>query len=166
MSIRFIEEKDQASVVAIYNQAIATGFSTADTEPTSVEGRKEWFLQHNKDQYPIYIEEEAGVVRGWCSLSPYRAGRKALRYTAEISYYVDEPFQRQGIATSLIEAAIQDCSRLKIKSLFAIILDSNQGSIALLKRFGFEEWGHMPGVADFDGIECGHTYLGKRVEGS
>ena len=39
----------------------------------------------------------------------------------------------------------------------------NWDSIGLLKKFGFEQWGHMPNVADFDGAECGHVYLGKRI---
>lgn len=164
MSIRLISEKDFPRVVQIYNQAIEVGFATADTEPTTVEERAEWFRHHTEAEYPIYVDEEAGVVRGWCSLSPYRTGRKALRYTAEISYYVDEAFQRQGIATQLVQYAMTDCSRLDLKTLFAIILDSNRVSIDLLKKLGFEEWGHMPGVADFDGIECAHVYLGKRIQ--
>ena len=163
MSIRFIETKDHPRVIDIYNQAIEAEFATADTEPKTVEGRAEWFRNHTETKYPIYVEDSSGIVRGWCSLSPYRQGRKALRYTAEISYYVDSDFQRQGIATRLVQHAMQDCSRLGLKNLFAIILDSNGGSIDLLKKLGFEEWGHLPGVADFEGIECGHIYLGKRV---
>ena len=47
--------------------------------------------------------------------------------------------------------------------LFAIILDSNQGSIRLLEKYGFKKWGHLPRVADFDGIEVGHLYYGLRI---
>lgn len=163
MSIRFIETKDQRQVIEIYNRAIQLGFATADTEPTSIEARAHWFRTHTESEYPIYVDEESGVVRGWCSLNPYRPGRQALRHTAEISYYVDQPFQRRGIATALIQHAMQDSSRLSIKTLFAIILESNQGSIDLLMKLGFEKWGYLPDVADFDGVECSHVYLGKRI---
>ncbi len=166
MTIRIAQETDLQSIVEIYNQAVAMGNATADTEPTTIDSRRHWLASHRADQHPVYVEAENGVVRGWCSLTPYRAGRKALRYTAEISYYVDNQFQRQGIATRLVEYALADCSRLSLKTLFAVILDTNQGSISLLKKFGFEDWGYMPGVADFEGTECGHTYLGKRVEKS
>ncbi|MDG2166795.1 MAG: GNAT family N-acetyltransferase [Opitutales bacterium] len=164
MTIRTALETDLQAIVDIYNQAVSMGNATADTEPTNIEPRRSWLAAHSIDQHPVYVEEDNGTVRGWCSLTPYRAGRKALRHTAEISYYVDNQCQRQGIASRLVKHAMQDCSRLNLKTLFAIILDTNQGSISLLKKFGFEEWGYMPGVADFDGTECGHTYLGKRVE--
>ena len=163
MTIRLACVTDLPRIVDIYNQAVETGFLTADTEPTSVESRLDWFDSHTADYYPVYIDEHEGEIRGWCSLSPYRKGRLGLRYTAEISYYVNKSYQRQRIATRLIEHALNDCARLNLKTLFAIILDSNRGSIALLEKLGFEQWGHMPGVADFNGVECGHTYLGLRL---
>jgi len=163
MTIRHPNESDRERIIEIYNQAVETGFSTADTEPATVEARKAWFESHTKDSYPIYIEKEDNEIRAWCTISPYRKGRLALRYTAEISYYVDNNFQRLGIATRLIKHAIEDCQRLNLKSLFAIILDTNKGSIRLLEKLGFETWGNLPGVADFNGTECGHIYLGKRV---
>jgi len=61
-------------------------------------------------------------------------------------------------------AAIEICLTLKIKTLFAILLDSNQGSAKLLKKFGFEKWGHLPRVAEFDGVEVGHFYFGLRMD--
>ena len=163
MNIRHANKSDRQRIIEIYNQAVETGFSTADTGSATVESRLAWFDGHNEDSYPIYVEEDDGEIRAWCTLSPYRKGRKALRYTAEISYYVDNNFQRLGIATRLIKHALQDCSRLKLKTLFAIILESNLASLGLLEKLGFESWGYLPGVADFNGTECGHTYLGKRV---
>ena len=32
-----------------------------------------------------------------------------------------------------------------------------------MEKFGFELWGHLPNIADFDGIECGHVYYGIKV---
>jgi L-amino acid N-acyltransferase YncA len=77
----------------------------------------------------------------------------ALRYTAEISYYIDGTFHRQGIATMQIHHAIAACPKLEIKNLIAILLDRNEASIRLLENFGFEKWGGLPNVADFDGEE-------------
>jgi phosphinothricin acetyltransferase len=56
------------------------------------------------------------------------------------------------------------CPSLQIKNLFAILIDSNQDSIRLLEKYDFEKWGHMPRVAEFDGIEVGHLYYGLRIE--
>ncbi len=55
------------------------------------------------------------------------------------------------------------CPSLEIKTLFAILLDDNDASVKLLERFGFERWGHMPAVANFDGREVGHLYYGLRL---
>ena len=154
---------DLARIVEIYNQAITSGFATADTEVATLESRAPWFESHRNGTYPIYVETDGAVIRGWCSLSPYRPGRNALRFTAEISYYVDKHYHHLGIATRLIQHAIAECGRLRFKTLFAIVLDKNEASIELLKKLEFQIWGHMPKVADFDGQECVHVYLGKRV---
>jgi len=164
MRIRIANENDWERIIEIYNQAVKTGFSTADISPVSVESRADWLREHAEDQYAIYIEENEEEIMGWCSISPYRSGRMALRYTAEISYYIAMNYWRRGVASLLIKYAIEDCTRLGIKTLFGILLDTNEVSINLLKTFGFERWGYMPNVADFNGHECGHLYMGKRIK--
>ena len=164
MEIAIAETRDWERIIEIYNEAVLDGYSTADLDTVSVEVRRDWLQIHGPDDYPIYIENEAGIIRGWCSISPYRAGRMAVRHTAEISYYVAREHRRKGVATRLIDHALGDASRLGIKVLFGILLDSNETSVALLeKRFGFERWGYLPRVAKIDGREFGHVYLGKRV---
>jgi phosphinothricin acetyltransferase len=149
--------------VDIYNQSIPSQHSTADTEPVTIESRKNWFMEHIPQKYPIFVAEMNGNITGWCSLSAYRPGRAALRYTAEISYYIAQEYQRQGVATALIEHAIEACPQLKLKNLFAIVLERNTASLKLLEKMGFEKWGCLPRVADFDGEETGHLYYGRRV---
>jgi len=163
VTIRMADEDDLRAITKIYNQAVALQSATADISPVSLESRKAWLREHTPDQYPIFVAENQNAIVGWCSLSPYRPGRMALRHTAEISYYIDENFRGIGIGFSLISHAIEKCIQLGIKTLFAIILDINRDSVRILEKFGFKEWGHMPDVADFDGQECGHLYYGLRV---
>jgi phosphinothricin acetyltransferase len=166
LTIRIGRPGDLPAIVEIYNQAIALRGATADLDPVTIESRAGWFADHDPAGHPIFVAETDRRVAGWCSLSPYRPGRGALRRTAEISYYVHEDFRRMGIASRLIAHAIEDCPRLGVKTLFAILLDVNIASAKLLEKAGFERWGHMPGVADFDGAECGHLYYGRRVDES
>jgi len=161
--IRVATRKDRSAIVAIYNEAVASGFATADTEAVSVASRKSWFAEHEETNHPIYVCDDRGEVRAWCSLSPYRAGRNALRFTAEISYYVRADSHRKGMASSLIQHAIAECASLQIKSLIAIVLERNIGSCRLLEKMKFEKWGFLPRVADFSGEECGHVYYGQRI---
>jgi len=48
------------------------------------------------------------------------------------------------------------CPSLQIKTLFAVVVESNMNSIRLLEKYGFEKWGYMPRIVEFDGIEYGH----------
>ena len=164
MNIRTATFDDIEMIVDIYNQAIAAGQRTADITPVSTEDRKKWFEDHSPDKYPILVAFEDNLIVGYLTISPYRPGRIALRHTAEVSYYIHFEHHRQGIASKLLHHAIDICPSLQIKTLFAILLDSNQGSIRLLEKFGFEKWGHLPRVAEFDGIEAGHLYYGLRID--
>jgi phosphinothricin acetyltransferase len=109
------------------------------------------------------VADVEGQVVGWCSLSAYRPGRAALRFTAEISYYIDPAYHRRGIGTALIQHALAACPALEIRHLFAIVLEGNAASLKLLEKMGFEQWGYLPRVADFDGKEVGHFYCGRHV---
>ncbi|MCX6147724.1 MAG: GNAT family N-acetyltransferase [Candidatus Kapabacteria bacterium] len=164
MNLRDARIEDLESIVDIYNQAIESQFSTADTTKKSINDRFEWFHKHKSYKYPIYVCEIENSVVGWISVSPYRAGRKALRFTAEISYYIHKDFRRQGLAGELIKFTTEKCKELNYKTLFAIIIDKNIASIDLIEKCGFEKWGHLPNIADFDGLECGHLYYGQRIK--
>jgi len=164
MNIRIAKLEDLESMVEIYNQSIAAGQKTADTAPVAVEDRKQWFEEHAPDKYPIFVAEVEGKIVGYLTVSTYRAGRKALRHTAEVSFFIHFEHHRQGIASHLLQHAIDLCSTLEIKTLFGILLDSNEGSIKILEKFGFKKWGHLPRVADFDGVEVGHFYYGLRID--
>jgi L-amino acid N-acyltransferase YncA len=162
-TIRIANIKDLPAIVAIYNQAVPTHRSTANTSPVTVDGRKAWFLEHDHDSHPIFIAEVDGQMAGWCSLSVYRPGRMALRYTSEISFYINNAFQRKGIGSTLVKHAINACPTLGIKNIVAVVIDQNEGSRKLLENLGFQQWGYLPSVLDFDGEEFGEFYYGKRV---
>jgi L-amino acid N-acyltransferase YncA len=161
--IRNADMSDLPRIVSIYNQAVPTHRSTANTIPWTVESRTTWFTEHEPDKHPIFVAEINGRVVGWCSLSVYRPGRLALRFTGEISYYIDSAFQRQGVGQTLLRHAIEACPTLNIKNIIAVIIDRNEASKKLLERLGFEQWAYLPRVLDFDGLEFGEYYYGLRV---
>jgi len=163
MTIRIFTENDFTDIIEIYNHAVDEKFTTADTEYVSLESRIDWLKQHSTIAYPIYVSEENGEVTGWCSLSPHRPGRKALRSVAEISYYVHKNFRKLGIANSLVYYTLGEAKRLGFKNLISILLDVNKVSIHLLEKYGFERWGHLPEVAEIDGQICGQFIYGKKL---
>jgi L-amino acid N-acyltransferase YncA len=161
--IRIAKESDLKSIVEIYNQAIPLKKSTADLNPVTVEGREEWFKEHEADKFPIFVVEIDERIVGWVSLSPYRKGREALRHTFELSYYIDSDYKGKGLGNALLDFVIKKSSNYDVKTLIAIILEYNKPSLALVKKFKFEQWGYLPAIADFNGEECGHIYYGLRV---
>jgi len=163
MIIRYAKIEDLQPIVEIYNQAVNAGFMTADTDTFSLGEKLEWFDEHQADKFPLLVCEIDGNIAGWLSVSPYRNGRMALRFTVEVSYYVSFDFLKRGIGSNLLERAIEICRNLGYKNLLAIVIDRNIASIGLLEKFGFERWGYLPSVADFDGIEAGHCYYGLRI---
>lgn len=163
IKLRIAELDDLPAIVEIYNRAVPSFRSTARTEPVTIEERKTWFQEHNLQKYPIFVAEVDGCVIAWCSLSVYRPGRPALRFTAELSYYVDTDFQRQGIGYKLINHALNVSPSLGIKNIIAVLIDRNEASRKLLEKLGFQQWGYLPRVLDFFGKECGEFYYGKRI---
>jgi len=163
IAIRTATQNDWESIIEIYNQAILEGEKTADTEPVSVEERKDWLSLHIDKRYPILLAELNNQIVGWCSLSPHRPGRKALEKTAEISYYIHTHYRRQRIASTLITASIETAKQNGIANLFSILLDINKHSITILEKFGFNKWGHLPKIAEINGKVCGQFIYGKQL---
>ncbi len=163
MYLRVAELKDLKALVEIYNQAIAAGQKTADLTPFTTDGRREWFEDHAPDKNPIIVAEKEEKIVGYLTISEYRSGRNALRYTREVSFFVHCEHHRQGIGSRLLQHTIDMAPTLGIKTLFGILFENNQGSVNLLEKFGFEKWGYMPRVAEFDGVEVGHLYYGLRI---
>ncbi len=163
MLIRIARKDDLQRIVDIYNQSVAGAFMTADTRPWQLTLRQEWFDGHTHNDHPIFVAEIDGNITGWLTVSAYRPGRHALRFVKEVSYYIDHNYMGQGIGSALLAHAILEAPTLHIKNYIAIVLDQNTASIKLLEKFGFQLWGHLPGIADFDGIVCGHVYYGLSI---
>lgn len=160
--IREAEPTDIPEITLILNQAIATSNSTAFINDVDISDRTEWFELHLKSGYPVFVAEESETeeMMGFLSLSPWRVGREALKHTAEVSYYVHNSHKRKGAATALMKHALDLCPDLGISRLIAILLDINSASISLLEKFGFEKWGHLPGVARLNGQQTGQFIYG------
>ena len=164
MEIVFAQKNDLQAIVEIYNQAIEAGENTADTETFSIEDRTAWFESHTPDKYPLLVAKEGDIVLGYATISAYRYGRKALLHTAEISYYIHFDHHRKGVASKLMQTSMSLCDSLNIKTLIAILISCNQGSIKLLEKNGFKEWGCMPNIVELQGKKFNHLYYGLHLE--
>jgi L-amino acid N-acyltransferase YncA len=160
--LRDASEADLPAIVEIHNAAMATRISTAQLEPVTVEGRREWFRAHSPAQYPIWVAELDGAIAGWLSFREFLP-RCAYRGTVEISVYVSEKFRRRGVARKLLQQAIARGPRLGMHSLVGLIFSHNEPSIALFRAGGFERWGFLPGVARVDETPRDLTIFGRHL---
>ncbi len=162
LQIRDAIETDLPAIVEIHNAAIATRISTAQVEPVSVEGRREWFHAHSPAQYPIWVTELRGEIAGWLSFREFLP-RCAYCGTVEVSVYVDEKFRRRGIGRKLLQQAIVRGPQLGMRSLVGLIFSHNEPSIALFRAADFERWGFLPGIARVDQTPCDLTIFGRHL---
>jgi phosphinothricin acetyltransferase len=63
----------------------------------------------------------------------------------------------------MMSYALSHAHQYNIKTLFAVLLETNLASIRLLEKYDFKRWAYLPGVADFNGEEVGQYYYGRRV---
>jgi len=164
MTIRKAELKDVDRINEIHNQAILEKFKVADLTPWTREKRLKNFQERNHDEYPIFVAEIDGIVVGYANINPYRPDRMAVRQTAEISCFIDNTFRAGGVGKTLMNFLETESVKLGIKTLFAIIIDNNIASVKMVENLGYEKWGLLPNVAEFDGVEVGHLYYGKRIK--
>ena len=148
-------------IVEIYNQIIPSRIATADLEPVSVDDRVEWFNSFDK-HHPIWtIKDDDGNIIGWVSLAHFY-GRAAYVHTAEISIYLDTKQRHHGVGSQTLEYVFSHLDRLGIKTVLAYIFGHNTPSQNLFKKYGFETWGHLPRMAEMDGVERDLDILGRR----
>ena len=162
MTNRDATEADLPAIVAIYNAAIPGRRATADTQPVTVESRRDWFHQHNPNARPLWVAVENDAIAGWLSFQSFY-GRPAYHATAELSIYVAQDRQRKGIGNALLAKAVEHAPRLGLKTLLGFIFAHNDASLRLFEKFGFQRWGVLPRVAELDAVERDLIIVGRFV---
>ena len=153
VNIRKATEKDIQGITSIYNEAIEKTVSTFDMKPKTLDEQKQWFKDHGSKN-PIIVAEINGSILGWAALSKYDK-KCAYSDTAEISLYIKEEYQGQGIGKKLLNEIIKQGEKAGIHSIIARITAGNKISIDLHKSVGFEVIGVMK--------EVGYKF-GKRLD--
>ena len=160
MYIRDAVLTDLTAIVEIYNQSIPSRMATADTEPITVADRLDWY--HNRHNRPLWVAAERDRILGWLSFQNFY-GRPAYLHTAEISVYVATTNHHQGIGSKLLERAVALSPQLQLTTLLAFVFAHNQPSLNLFSRYGFQQWGYLPDIAQLDKSDRSLIILGRKV---
>jgi L-amino acid N-acyltransferase YncA len=161
--IRDATLSDLDAIVRIYNDSIPGRLATADTEPVSIDTRRAWLLDRDPRRHPLWVFEREGRVVGWLSFGKFY-GRPAYAATAEVSVYIDPAQHRGGVATGLMAHARAGAPSLGLTTFLGLVFAHNAPSLALCRKLGFTQWGHLPRIAVLDGVERDLLILGLRVD--
>jgi L-amino acid N-acyltransferase YncA len=119
--IRSLLPEDWPAIRAIFEEGMATGDATLETEAPD---------------WPAWDASHDTAVAGWAALAPV-SRRPVYRGVAELSIYIAGAHRRQGIGTALLAALIPASEAHGIWTLQATVLVENRASIALHQCAGF-----------------------------
>ncbi len=164
--IRAAVPDDAKTVHDIYGTYVEEEHVTFTTENPSVEHYREKIIDTLK-KYPFYIaEDKQGKVLGYVYGSPLRP-HDAYKWNVESTIVLapDAP-RRQGIATALYERFAKTLKRQGYKYIYAVIVDTNEASIALHMALGFEQVGHFDNIGYKLGKWRGIVWMRKSLDES
>jgi L-amino acid N-acyltransferase len=142
VTIRLALETDLPLMLDIYNDVIVHTTAVYDYEPHTLEMRKAWYAAKVKDNFPVFVAEEEGILLGFSSFGPFRAWA-AYQFTVENSVYVAQGQRGKGIGRLLLAPLIDAARQRKLHALIAGIDATNEASLHLHRSFGFTEVAHF-----------------------
>jgi phosphinothricin acetyltransferase len=162
MKVRNASLQDLPAIVAMYNAYIADGFNGIFREkPVTVEERTPW-LEQFKNIGPhqvLVVTENGSILRMACSFE-YRGGGVFHR-TVETSIYTDPNKKAKGIGTMLYTELFRRIEQTGLHLAVVGIALPNDASIALHRKFGFEDVGTFKEYAFFRGQYVSSLWMQK-----
>jgi phosphinothricin acetyltransferase len=133
--------RHSASILDIFNEAIANSTALYDYKPRTLDSMAGWFDAKARGNYPVLgVENDAGELVGFASYGPFRAW-PAYKYTVEHSVYVDAKCRGQGVGRMLLGALILAAERQDFHVMVGGIDAANAISIKLHESLGFKSCG-------------------------
>ncbi len=152
-----MQPSDWPAVRSIYEQGIATGQATFETEAPSWE---DWDAGHLAE--PRLVAEHDGEVVGWAAVSPV-SRRSCYAGVVDESVYVDEQARGEGVGTALLGELVGRAGRAGIWTLQTSIFPENVASLALHRRAGFRVVGTRERIAQLGGAWRDTVLLERRM---
>jgi phosphinothricin acetyltransferase len=145
-TIRPAQVEDLPQIRDIYNYFIRNTAITFDDQPLNLNYWTEHFELLNKLELPFIVLVRGSEVIGFAFLQPWRA-KSGYQKVVENSIYLSAPATGKKLGSRLFADLIARAKALGIKEVIAVIADRGaDASIALHKKFGFVEQGHLAKV--------------------
>ena len=136
MHIRPAELADAERIASFYNAEVELSTATFDLVPRTLDEQRTWLVQRS-GAHAVLVAEVEETVAGYASLSKFR-DRPAYRTTVESSVYVDAEHRGNGIAYQLMVELLSTATSHGFHAVVARVADSQEPSLALHEKLGFE----------------------------
>lgn len=151
-----LEPRHWEAVRRIFQDGIDAGVATFEEAPPDWKG---WNTAHRSDCRLVALAGD--TVVGWAALSPVSA-RAAYAGVAEVSVYVAQGRQGQGVGRMLLEALVDAAEAAGIWTLQAVVFPQNAVSLRLHRQAGFREVGRRERIARLRGAWQDTVLLERR----
>lgn len=142
IEIRPAGSDDLEAMLAIYNDAIINTTAVYDYQPRAADAQRQWFETKQAQRLPVLVAIDNARIVGFGSFGPFRPW-PAYQYTVENSLYVDSAFRRKGAGTALLASLVTAAQTAGYHAMVAGIDATNEASLALHRKAGFEPVAHF-----------------------
>ncbi len=138
MQVRLANESDLEQLLTIYNDIILNTTAVYQYEPHNLQMRREWYKTKQKEGFPVFVAEDNNSIAGFSTLGTFR-NWQAYKYSVENSIYVASNNRGKGVGKLLMPPLIDAAIKMDMHTIIAGIDATNEASLHLHKKFGFEE---------------------------
>ena len=159
--LRVANSNDACSVNETYGYYIQHSLANFGEQNQTVAERAQEIEELLK-MYPFFVaEDETGRFLGFACAEPFRS-KSGYRYTAELTIYLHPATPKGcGVGTALYEKLLFCLKEQGFRIALGVLHDENTGSLALHRRFGFAQVGHLRNYCYKHGQWVGAVLLEK-----
>ncbi|MCD7439701.1 GNAT family N-acetyltransferase [Streptomyces lincolnensis] len=141
---------DLKAVAEIFTHYVLHTVATFEETPPTVADWERRLDELTGRGLPFLVAESEGAVAGFAYAAPWRP-KPAYRYTVEDTIYLAPDATGRGLGAALLGTLVTESARAGMRRMIAVVADTgSDASLALHRRFGFTDAGHL--------VEVGHKH--------